>query len=86
LGGGGIEGGRGRLLDRLAACRPRVACYNGKGVYGALSGRKQVEYGRQPTALIPGVVDFVAASPSGRSRETVQVKLGLYQALKRLIT
>ncbi len=85
LSGWELREGREALLAKLTAYRPRVACYNGKGVYGAVSGRKQVVYGRQPDSVVPGVIDFVAASPSGRSREPLQVKLDLYRQLKALV-
>ncbi|MFZ5827682.1 MAG: mismatch-specific DNA-glycosylase [Bacillota bacterium] len=77
--------GREELLAKLARCRPRFACYNGKGVYAALAGTSHVTYGLQPEPLLPGVLDFVAASPSGRSREPLANKLALYRELKALI-
>lgn len=86
LTGADLRSGREELLAKLRRYRPQVACYNGKGVYGGLTGRRQVAYGIQPDAVVPGVLDFVAASPSGRSREPLAKKLQLYQELKRLIT
>ena len=84
LSGWELREGREALLAKLRTFRPRVACYNGKGVYAAAAGVKQVAYGLQPASLVDGVLDFVAASPSGRSRETLAVKLELYRELKRL--
>lgn len=84
LTGADLRGGREELLAKLRRYRPRVACYNGKGVYAGLTGRKQVEYGLQPDSVVPGVLDFVAASPSGRSREPLAKKLQLYQELREL--
>lgn len=86
LTGADLRSGREELLAKLRRYRPRVACYNGKGVYGGLTGRKRVEYGLQPDSVVPGVLDFVAASPSGRSREPLKTKLRLYQELRALIT
>lgn len=83
--GADLQQGRAELLAKLEQYRPRVACYNGKGVYAALAGQRRVEYGSQPASLVPGVTDFVAASPSGRSREPLQTKLELYRELGRLI-
>lgn len=84
LAGWELKAGREELLTKLRECRPRIACYNGKGVYGALTGRQSVAYGLQPSAVMEGTLDFVAASPSGRSREPLAAKLSLYQALNRL--
>lgn len=80
-----LRSGREELLAKLARYRPRVACYNGKGIYAALTGRRRVAYGLQPESVIPGVLDFVAASPSGRSREPLAEKLRLYRELRALI-
>lgn len=82
LAGWELRDGRTELLARLERCRPLVACYNGKGIYRAVAGQQDVAYGRQPQSVVPGVADFVAASPSGRSRETMAVKLDLYRELK----
>ena len=81
LAGWELREGRRQLLAKLAAYGPRFACYNGKGVYAAAAGTARVEYGSQPASLVPGVRDFVAASPSGRSRERLEVKLALYREL-----
>lgn len=85
LSGAELRAGREELLGKLAQYRPKVACYNGKGIYGALVGRTRVEYGLQPESVIPGVLDFVAASPSGRSREPLAEKLRLYQELRAVV-
>lgn len=77
--------GRDLLLTKLRQYRPRVACYNGKGVHAAAAGLARSEYGLQPQSVVEGTLDFVAASPSGRSREPLQTKLDLYRALQRLI-
>lgn len=80
-----LKAGRDDLLAKLRRFQPRIACYNGKGVYGALTGKKLVSYGLQPAHVVAGTLDFVAASPSGRSREPLAEKLALYQALNRLV-
>lgn len=85
LAGWEFAGGRAELLDKLARCRPQVVCYNGKGVYAAAAGVRQVAYGLQAGQLVPGVIDFVAASPSGRSREPIQLKLALYRQVAELL-
>jgi TDG/mug DNA glycosylase family protein len=77
--------GGAELRAKLAAYRPRIACYNGRGVYRALTGKDDFAYGLQPTSVVEGVLDFVAASPSGRSREPLAKKLQLYRDLNALI-
>ncbi|HWI51806.1 MAG TPA: mismatch-specific DNA-glycosylase [Symbiobacteriaceae bacterium] len=76
-----LRQGREALLAKLQAFRPAVACYNGLGIYRTLTGRKEISYGLQPTQVVEGVLDFVAASPSGRSREPLERKLGLFREL-----
>jgi TDG/mug DNA glycosylase family protein len=76
--------GRNLLLAKLRHLRPRIACYNGKGVFAAAAGIPRPTYGLQPTSIVPGTRDFVAASPSGRSREPIAQKLQLYKQLKML--
>ena len=85
LGGHELRDGRETLLEKLRLYRPRVACYNGLGIYRALIGKKQVEYGLQKEQAVPGVIDFVAASPSGRSRERLERKLELLRDLYQIL-
>lgn len=85
LAGWELREGRDAFLERIRAVRPAFVCYCGKGVYGAASGRKEVEYGLQPDSLIEGVRDYVAASPSGRSREPLAVKLAILKELAELV-
>jgi double-stranded uracil-DNA glycosylase len=79
-----LKEGSGELLAKLHRFRPCIACYNGIGIYRALAGHRKIAYGRQAEPVVPGVADFVAAAPSGRSREPIPVKLELYRELKRL--
>lgn len=76
--------GRKLLLAKLQYFAPRIACYNGKGVYAAAAGILRPAYGLQATTVVPGTRDFVAASPSGRSREPLAQKLQLYTQLQLL--
>jgi double-stranded uracil-DNA glycosylase len=84
LAGWEMRSGREQLLEKLRRFAPRVACYNGKGVYAAAAGVARAAYGLQPGRLVPGTVDFVTASPSGRSREPLAEKLDLYRTLADL--
>jgi double-stranded uracil-DNA glycosylase len=85
LAGWELRSGREALLAKLRLYAPRAACYNGKGVYAAASGVKRPEYGLQPGSLVGSTLDFVAASPSGRSREPLTTKLGLYRNLAEIV-
>jgi TDG/mug DNA glycosylase family protein len=85
LSGWEFREGREAFLERLRTYRPAFVCYAGKGVYGAAAGLKEVSYGLQATSLVAGVQDFVAASPSGRSREPLAVKLDLFKELAALV-
>lgn len=71
-----------RLRSTLRQLRPRVACYVGKGVYEAFSGRhQQVAWGFQPTVQVDGTRDFVAPSSSGLVRMTLQGQVDIYAEL-----
>lgn len=85
LAGWELRAGREAMLAKLQQYGPRVACYNGKGVYQALSGKRQFAYGRQPVQVVAGVIDFVAPSPSGRSREPLAEKLRLFAELSQIV-
>jgi double-stranded uracil-DNA glycosylase len=77
--------GRERLRELLEGLRPRVVCYNGKGVYLIASSRPRARWGRQPTSLVDGVIDFVAPSPSGLARIPLSEKLRHYAELRALL-
>lgn len=87
LSGWEFRAGRADFVDKLRRYRPRAVCYNGKGVYAALAGRpgSAIAYGLQPASVVEGVLDFVACSPSGRSREPLSRKLEVYRELYRLV-
>jgi TDG/mug DNA glycosylase family protein len=76
--------GREVLLEKLARFRPRIACYAGIGVYRELSGRRDIACGRQSPPVVPGIMDFVAPSPSGLNRTSFAEQLRWYGELRRL--
>ncbi len=41
------EGGR-VLLEKLQRFRPKIAVFNGKGIYEVFSGKKEFTFGKQP--------------------------------------
>lgn len=74
-----------RVLALVERLRPRVVCYNGKGVYLMASGRASAPWGAQPDSLAEGVRDFVAPSPSGLARISFEEKVRRYRELRSLL-
>ncbi len=72
------------LLEKLAACQPRVVCFNGKEVFRGYSGQS-CELGPQ-RERIAGARVFVAPSTSPRNaRWSFDDKLDYFRQLKRLV-
>lgn len=78
-----------RGVERLRAIvrevRPRVVCYNGKGVYLHAARVPAAPWGRQAAALAEGTVDFVAPSPSGLARIPFAEKARWYTELRAVV-
>ncbi|HEX7241218.1 MAG TPA: mismatch-specific DNA-glycosylase [Longimicrobiaceae bacterium] len=74
-----------RLRGIVRELRPRVVCYNGKGVYLHACRAPAAPWGRQPGSLVEGTVDFVAPSPSGLARIPFAVKAARYTELRLLL-
>lgn len=74
-----------RLRGIVREHRPRVVCYNGKGVYLRAARVPAAPWGRQETELVEGVVDFVAPSPSGLARIPFAEKARWYTELRLLL-
>lgn len=72
------------LQEKLMFYRPRMVCFVGKGVYEQYSGRKKVDWGKQPEETIPGIIDFVAPSTSGLVRMKVDEMIAIYKELNDL--
>ncbi len=77
--------GRSELIIKLSLYRPAIACFVGKGVFQAYSGRRNIEWGLQANEIIPGIRDFVAPSSSGLVRMGLKQITGIYRELKDLI-
>ena len=79
--------GAAELRTRVAAVRPRVMCYMGKGVYAGLLGSPsaRLRFGPQPRGTFPGTLDFVAHSPSGRAAVPYRDKLAMLHELAALL-
>jgi double-stranded uracil-DNA glycosylase len=73
------------LRNKIELLKPRVVCFVGKGVYQEYSGIKNVPWGRQEKAVVPGTIDFVAPSSSGLVRMKVEEIVEIYLGLKEII-
>lgn len=82
-----IKEGAEILLDKLKAFQPRIAVFNGKGIYEIFSGNKNFVFGRQPEPIEgTNVSVFVMPSSSARCAQLPRAvdKLPFYVALKKL--
>ncbi len=77
------EEGRELLRTKLAAFRPKAACFVGKGVYEAFSGKRGAAWGFQSESeeTVAGVREFIGPSTSGLVRLTVEQMAGIYAEL-----
>ena len=73
------------LRKKIEQCQPKVVCFVGKGVYQQYSGVKDVPWGIQKDAVIPGTIDFVAPSSSGLVRMKVDEMVEIYKQLTEII-
>lgn len=82
-----IKDGAKILLEKLQKYRPKIAVFNGKGIYEVFSGRKNFDFGKQPD-FIEGTtsVIFVMPSSSARCAQLPRAidKVPFYEALKKL--
>lgn len=74
-----------RLRGIVREVRPRVVCYNGKGVYLHASRAATAPWGRQSAELVGGTADFVAPSPSGLARIPFAEKARWFTELRALV-
>jgi len=82
-----LTAGGARLRELVRRHRPRVVALLGKNVYRAYAGLKKtadVAWGRQPGAVVDGVIDFVAPNPSPRSTIPYERRLALFRELRSL--
>jgi double-stranded uracil-DNA glycosylase len=73
-----------KLKMKIQHFKPFVTCYVGKGVYQEFSGRKKIVWGKQPLAVIPGTIDFVAPSSSGLVRMKLNDVVEIYKQLNSI--
>ncbi|HEV2150256.1 MAG TPA: mismatch-specific DNA-glycosylase [Longimicrobiaceae bacterium] len=74
-----------RFRGLVRELRPRVVCYNGKGVYLRAAGVQAAPWGRQERSLVEGTVDFVAPSPSGLARIRFAEKARWFTELRAVV-
>jgi mismatch-specific thymine-DNA glycosylase len=73
------------LREKLLLYQPRVACFNGMGIYEAFSGQRKVRPGIQQEQ-IGDTLAFVVPSSSGRTAAyPQQVKLAYFRQLKQIL-
>ncbi|HEY8417756.1 MAG TPA: 5-formyltetrahydrofolate cyclo-ligase [Limnochordales bacterium] len=83
-----LAAGAAGLREKVRRFRPRVVALLGKNVYRAYAGLTQsaaVEWGKQPTSVVEGVIDFVAPNPSARSTVPYETRLHLFRTLRNLL-
>jgi TDG/mug DNA glycosylase family protein len=74
-----------RVRSLIREYRPRVVCYNGKGVYLRAARRPRAPWGRQEESLVEGVIDFVVPSPSGLAKIPFGEKARWYTELRKTL-
>ncbi|KAK7102072.1 hypothetical protein V1264_020355 [Littorina saxatilis] len=80
------EGGQ-ILVEKLKEHKPKIAVFNGKGIYEIFSGKKKFTFGKQPE-LIEGTdtIAYVMPSSSARCAQLPRAidKVPFYEALRKL--
>nr|KAG5702261.1 hypothetical protein BaRGS_030616 [Batillaria attramentaria] len=82
-----IKEGAEILKEKLREYRPKIAAFNGKGIYEIFSGSKNIYFGKQPE-FIEGTntIAFVMPSSSARCAQLPRAidKVPFYDALRKL--
>lgn len=73
--------GRLILKQKILTYQPSVVCFVGKGVYEQYSGRKSVQWGRQPDPYVEGIIEYVCPSSSGLVRMRLEEMVAIYRGL-----
>jgi TDG/mug DNA glycosylase family protein len=74
-----------KFEQKIALYAPRFVAFLGKAAYTALSGRRDIAWGPQPTAL-GGAAVWVLPNPSGRNRAfNLDQLVGAYRQLYRAV-
>lgn len=73
--------GSDELKRKISSYKPKIACFVGKGVYLAYSGKKKAPWGMQEDSVINGVIEFAAPSSSGLVRMKLEDIADIYKKL-----
>lgn len=76
------EQGKMILKDKIEYYRPKVVCFVGKGVYEQFSGKRKINWGIQPSPVVPGIHEFVAPSSSGLVRMGIKEVVEIYKEIQ----
>ncbi|KAL3851621.1 hypothetical protein ACJMK2_015354 [Sinanodonta woodiana] len=82
-----IKEGAQILIEKLKKYKPKIAVFNGKGIYEVFCGHKNFSFGKQPDTLDGSdIVVYVMPSSSARCSQLPRAvdKVPFYQALKKL--
>ncbi|KAF2366260.1 Uracil-DNA glycosylase-like [Trinorchestia longiramus] len=81
-----IKQGGELLVSKLRFFRPRIAVFNGKGIYEIFSGKKDFQFGKQPE-MFPHTDTYVWVMPSSSARcaqlPRALDKVPFYSALRK---
>lgn len=81
-----IKQGGEMLISKLRFYRPRIAVFNGKGIYEIFSGKKDFQFGKQPE-MLPHTDTYVWVMPSSSARcaqlPRALDKVPFYSALRK---
>ncbi|XP_063595198.1 G/T mismatch-specific thymine DNA glycosylase-like [Penaeus indicus] len=81
-----IKKGSEILLTKLKQYQPRIAVFNGKGIYEIFSGKKQFNFGKQPE-MVDGTNTHIWVMPSSSARcaqlPRALDKVPFYSALRK---
>ena len=80
-----MAAGATNLRQKLLFYRPRIVCFNGKGIYEVFAGRKNIPLGLQPEMLEDMQLFVVPSSSARTAAYQREAKLGYYRELRRLI-
>lgn len=73
------------LRAKLRELRPRAVCFNGKGIYSAFSGRRDITFGLQPEASDDMIIFVVPSSSARTAAYQRDAKVRYWRELKRLL-
>lgn len=62
-----IEEGSHALIEKLKTYKPRIAVFNGKGIYEIFSGKKEFHFGKQPEK-VEGTETYAWVMPNSSAR------------------